>query len=92
MSSIPTEHTAVGVLNRDRQLTSFTVKTPRPGLEDVLIKAKYIGHTPLSQWRVDFSLLSGDKMILGGNVVGKIVAVGRDVRDLTVGDMVCPLS
>lgn len=88
MSDIPEKHTAIGILNRNRKLTSFQLETPTPGPTDVLIKSKYIGHTPLSQWLVDFALLGGEVKVISGNVVGEVVAIGKEVQDVEIGEMV----
>ena len=85
-------HSAIGIIGSSTasQLASFSRPTPRPGPEQVLAKTLLVGHTPLSQWQVDFRLFIGEEdHVLGGNVVGEILEVGAGVRkELRVGSIV----
>ena len=88
MSSLPSRHTAVGILNKNHKLTSFEVDTPSPGPTDVLVKSIYTGHTPLSLWQLDYALLSDDVKILSGNIVGHVAAKGDAVYGVSIGELV----
>lgn len=85
-------HSAIGIIGSSTasQLASFSRPTPRPGPEQVLAKTLLVGHTPLSQWQVDFRLFIGEEdHVLGGNVVGEILEVGAGVRkELRVGSII----
>ncbi len=70
---------------------------PEPAKHEVLIKNLYIGLNPSEAitlqgkiWiaRLESGILRPKQNILGGDIVGEVVQIGRDVRGIKVGDRV----
>ena len=66
---------------------------PEPGPEEVLIKvaAAGINHADLSQRKGLYRTPSGASGIAGLEVSGEIIALGKAVKQWSVGDQVCAL-
>ena len=75
--------TAIGVIEE------ITVPTRKPNPDEVLIRVDYAATVPYDAYQVDRGLhIQEYPQVLGSSVTGKVVEVGRDVRDLKVGDRV----
>lgn len=83
------EHTAIGIEKENGPLSSFTLPTPSPKTNEILIRVLYVGLTPGSQWQVDFGLLVyGWPLVLGGTIVGTVVEIGEGVEGIEKGERV----
>jgi putative PIG3 family NAD(P)H quinone oxidoreductase len=71
-----------------------TGPVPQPGAGEVLIEVAYAGvnRPDCSQRAGTYPPPSDASPVLGLEVAGRIVAIGDDVRDCQVGDLVCALT
>ena len=69
------------------------IETPVPKDDEVLIKVQFAGvnRPDLLQLKGGYPPPKGASPILGLEVAGEIVAIGKDVKNLAIGDMVCAL-
>ena len=75
-------------------LTLAQTSVPTPGAEEVLIEVAYAGvnRPDLLQRAGAYPPPPDASPIIGLEVAGRIAAVGKDVQDSRVGDVVCALT
>lgn len=93
MSSVPTKHQAVVIVQPRAPLEILEVDTIPPSTGEILVRVRWLASTPLNLHNADGGLLVKPPHIMSGCFAGEIVQVGdlsssSSSRDLIVGDKV----
>lgn len=81
-------HNAVVTVGPKAPLEIHRYPTVAPGPEEVQVRVQWTSSTPLHLHQADGGLLVEPPMILGSSSAGVVVAAGREVTHLAVGDPV----
>jgi len=86
----PTEQQAVIFEANGAPLKFGKIKVGKPDFDEVLIRIKYSGvcHTDLHAWKGDWPIPTRKPCVGGHEGVGTVVAVGDQVKDPQIGDVV----
>jgi len=81
-------HKAVVTVGPRLPLQLISVPTPIPKANEIRVRGEWTASTPLDLHQADGGLLVSPPQVLGDGLVGTVVEVGSQVKNLKVGDRV----
>ncbi|RAK90491.1 pyruvate decarboxylase [Aspergillus costaricaensis CBS 115574] len=87
---IPVSQKAYISKSHGERLELATIDVPKYRVDEILVKVQFSGvcHTDFHAWKGHWPVKPKDNLVGGHEGVGIVVAHGKDVRDISIGDKV----